>query len=156
MFEAQQLKVIRFCAEECHVQQSGERSVYYMLNAWQYASTLILPDNVVDAEFIYDIGALVEPTKNARRGWRRVPVRIQTAEGFLEASHPDHPAAPNEIADRMARLLKFQKDLTPEEFYREYEIIHPFIDGNGRTGVILFNLLRGTLHAPEQPNVKFG
>ncbi len=42
-------------------------------------------------------------------------------------------------------------DGTPAEAYREFQEIHPFRDGNGRVGKIVFNLLNGTLHDPQMP-----
>jgi fido (protein-threonine AMPylation protein) len=38
-----------------------------------------------------------------------------------------------------------------DQFYYEYENIHPFRDGNGRTGKILYNYLLGTLDNPKMP-----
>lgn len=41
---------------------------------------------------------------------------------------------------------------TPEDqFYFEYENIHPFVDGNGRSGKILYNYLLGRLDDPIMP-----
>ena len=38
-----------------------------------------------------------------------------------------------------------------EHAYHIFQMIHPFRDGNGRTGKILFNWLRGSLNYPEMP-----
>lgn len=49
-------------------------------------------------------------------------------------------AAPNEVADKMEELLIWyeQQEISLEvlaEFHAKYESIHPFQDGNGRTGI---------------------
>jgi hypothetical protein len=41
-----------------------------------------------------------------------------------------------------------QYGMTADDFYLEFERIHPFGDGNGRTGKILHNWLLGTLDKP--------
>ena len=35
------------------------------------------------------------------------------------------------------------------EWFRQFEEVHPFRDGNGRTGQVLYNLLCGTLDKPD-------
>ncbi len=45
---------------------------------------------------------------------------------------------------------------TAEEKYHIFELIHPFLDGNGRVGKIIYNYLRGTLDNPEFPPDFFG
>lgn len=47
-------------------------------------------------------------------------------------------------------------ELSPDEFYVEFEKIHPFVDGNGRTGKILHNWLLGTLGDPVLIKDYFG
>ena len=61
-------------------------------------------------------------------------------------------ALPNEVAEEMGKLLGWynmqEKSLhILAEFHAKYEIIHPFQDGNGRTGRMI--LFRGCLKNPN-------
>ena len=135
-----QKDIISFCAIECRLQVSGELSVGYMLEAWAYAlahpRTTTLP---LAHEFILQLGALVEPHKNGS-GYRTCDVRV--------GSNVKMPW--RYVPTQMEKLLKIPGGDTSDWFY-EYENIHPFVDGNGRTGAILYNYLNGTLLQPTWP-----
>jgi hypothetical protein len=49
-----------------------------------------------------------------------------------------------QISRLIDQLVKNQKDMKPIEFYWEFERIHPFFDGNGRVGAILYNMSHNT------------
>lgn len=137
-FTSAQRHVIRWAAEECKRQRSGEMSVAWMLDAWEYA--LAFQNRSVTEGDILALGALVEPEVNAN-GYRRCGVRVGS----------DVKGPWQNVPRQMGLLAEAQDRLTPDEWYKAYEEVHPFRDGNGRTGSILWNWLGSTLDAPCVP-----
>lgn len=119
--------IVNFCARECELQQSGERSVARMFQAWYHAAKVGLPLSV---EFIEDLGRIIEPIKN-KDGLRTCGVRVGSS------IKPDW----HHVPAMLESLCDGQEVLNPETWFYEFEEIHPFRDGNGRTGQILYNLL---------------
>ncbi len=107
--------------------------------AFDYICELVSDNVPISESVIKDIHYLVLSDKRENRGvYRRIPVRI------MGASH--EPVQPYLIQPKMEQLLlKFnesdEKIITKlARFHIEFEGIHPFIDGNGRTGRLLVNL----------------
>lgn len=157
------MNVIDYCKEEVRRQghditeHEGIERTAWMLHAW---STAIVQSGVIRASIrlptisqIEDAGIMVECIQN-QRGFRRVPVMV---------GYSTDTASPNEIYPRLERLwdqiLLFKSPHMSSldrfnmavQFYKEFELVHPFIDGNGRTGKILLNWLNGTLLDPVFP-----
>src|SRR5260221_12883042 len=156
------LAVIQYCAEECKRQHSGEMSVYDMLVAWNFAQEFIQPLDtgevpVLTPNFIEHIGKLVEPIDN-KKGFRTIPIGVWDDNIWHEKAPWDRvPAQLSLLLESYYEgLLVPDKTFGPhpfaksaeDQFYYEYEMIHPFKDGNGRSGVILFNYLLSALDAP--------
>ena len=107
--------------------------------AFDYVRQLVSENAPISEKVIKDIHYLVLADKKEDRGiYRRVPVRI------MGATH--EPVQPYLIIPKMEELLEQYKNSKEDivtklaRFHIEFEGIHPFIDGNGRTGRLLVNL----------------
>jgi hypothetical protein len=134
--------IVKFCAEECERQHSGELSVFRLYGAWRYMQAY--DARPLDIGLILRLGRMVEPVQN-QEGFRTCTVSVAGKIRKVTDFYRQIPMLCNALSCG---------DLSPEEFYKEYEIIHPFVDGNGRTGVLLLNWLNKTLESPrEAPDV---
>lgn len=135
------MAVVKWAAEECKRQVSGELSVDWMLQAWQYARKRdSMNIRFINEQDILTMARLIEPDRNAN-GYRKVDVRV----GY------DVKGPWEDVPERMGQFLDALPRLTPEEAYKAYEQLHPFVDGNGRTGSIIYCWLRGSLADPVHP-----
>ncbi len=123
-------RLVAWCSLECHWQQVGPLKVTYMINAYfELASYTDLT-----AERIMRLGFEVEPHFNPAVKFREVNVRVGTS------TPPDW----REVPRLMEQLLATGTNLSPTEWFREFEEIHPFRDGNGRVGALLYNWFKET------------
>lgn len=107
--------------------------------AFDYVKQLVSENAEISEKLIKDIHYLVLADKKDDRGvYRRIPIRI------MGAAH--EPVQPYLIIPKMEELLEQYKNSKEDivtklaRFHIEFEDIHPFIDGNGRTGRLLINL----------------
>lgn len=107
--------------------------------AFEYVRELVKDNVPISEAVIKQIHYLVLADKKEDRGvYRRVPVRIMGAQ--------HEPVQPYLIESKMEQLLtaflESDEHIVSKlaRFHIEFEGIHPFIDGNGRTGRLLVNL----------------
>lgn len=107
--------------------------------AFDFVRELVQNQTPLSERVIQQIHYLVLADKRDDRGvYRRVPIRIMGAQ--------HGPVQPYLIQPRMEQLLERYGASTEHivtklaRFHIEFESIHPFIDGNGRTARLLVNL----------------
>jgi hypothetical protein len=96
-------------------------------------------DNLTNLEAL---GFLVDPVNV--NGYRTVPVVFD--DGSSAPSAHDVPRLMDQLMERGA-----EQDITHDEWYQEFERIHPFQDGNGRVGSLFWNMLHKRLGDPIHP-----
>jgi hypothetical protein len=151
------LEIVKFCAEECARQRvTDPLKVWHYVEAWHDALHTLdnrrrgdpLGYQELTHEMVWRWGSRVERDKNLPTQYR----------GYFAGVHRFDSPPPQEVEARMDRWLDLVngKHVSPQEAYKEFEVIHPLKDGNGRVGKIIYNWLKGTLDSPVMPPNFFG
>ncbi len=117
-----------------HLEAVGHR------DAFQYMLTLVSDDEPLTERIIKELHSLVLMDRPGDKGvYRRIPVMISGA-----THRPPQPyLVPPQMEQLVAAFNDSQKHVHPlqriAKFHLDFEGIHPFIDGNGRTGRLLLN-----------------
>lgn len=107
--------------------------------AFDFVNELVREHIPISESIIKQIHYIVLADKTEDRGiYRKVPVRIMGAQ--------HEPVQPYLIVPKTEQLLKDYAESNENivtklaKFHIEFEGIHPFIDGNGRTGRLIVNM----------------
>ena len=142
--------VVTYCTEEVWRQghdvyhPEGIQRVAWMLNGWMYAI-----EQCARMPGIADVVILGQ-----RVEWVKTTRGIRTCEVTVGGRVcPAYHTVPSLLAEWQRWLTTGVRE--PLDAYRRLLEIHPFVDGNGRTGKIILNWLNGTLLAPIFPPSDF-
>lgn len=117
-----------------HLEAVGHR------DAFLYVQRLVAENAPISEKIIKEVHSLVLMDRPEDKGvYRRIPVRIMGA--YLEPPQPW--LVPEQMEHLVAGLEKNRRHPieSAAHFHLELEGVHPFVDGNGRTGRLILNLM---------------
>ncbi len=118
-----------------HMEAIGHRDAFY------FVEQLVKDKEPLSEYLIKQIHSLVLMNDNENRGkYRNVPVMILGAEFTPPQPYLIPVQIENLILDYPSLIKKMHIIEAIALFHLHFETIHPFIDGNGRTGRLLINL----------------
>lgn len=134
--------VRRWARAETVRQQAHPSTILPLAQAYVHA--VDNPELITTVPGVVSLHDMFEP---AHAGIRRVPV-------VFNQGIPAPPA--QQVPGALNSLFRFVGDIDTDSFVHEFLKIHPFTDGNGRTGSILYNVLNKNGYMPVMmPHYRF-
>lgn len=159
------MDIDRFLSEEVtrqgHVGEDHTQRCSYMKAAWEYAQELSQDSRLPTVSDCLWVAALVEPQnikglRNHNVQIRGVPIGSEKTRAAKDLQMLFDRLPYVKWNARRKTTSEDYPDETLDSWYIAFENVHPFADGNGRTGKILYNWIHGTLDDPVLVDDYFG
>lgn len=145
-----------YCAAETERQSGTMAEAVGMYMAWQIFARL--RDNgfrIMESDLLRANRTIFNDPK---LNYRKVPAVFNQGVPALQAELIPHAMARLGAALNSKESNSFLETprMNADFFTREFLLIHPFADGNGRVASLMWNVLNGTIASPEMMPYFFG
>jgi hypothetical protein len=135
-------QVRQWCYAECERQHATTPAdIAGMESAWSYAVEIAGRDLLININDLATMAELIDQAANPGGRFRTGPAV------FMDGG----TASPAYDIERKLNELLSVVDMPAWFIYRELMYVHPFRDGNGRVGALVYNILNGTINKPVVP-----
>jgi hypothetical protein len=155
IFSRADLWTLQFCAQEVSRQDGSAHDVSDFFRAFKHATERKRAGYDLDVVTLNELAGLIDPEHNA---CGRLRTSCLASGGVPAGSHPDSIGA--DLRRLETDLVRFNsgeredfdgKEITAEDLYLRFRVIHPRAHGNSLEGAIIYNWLRDSLDWPFSP-----